>query len=228
MQNNNEDRTRYETEYYIGLSLAQGHERTAVAIVERITPMREEISWSGGISYVPADVPPRFQCSHMERVPMLKRLPSIASDLVNRTNELGSKAHVVVDITMAGKPVAELLKRAGLKFTSVILSNGDRSARSDGITYIPKRELISNMVVMLQEGNIQFAKSDTRAAQLQEEMFRYKENKTGSNLEAAQVWRENANDDLLFAVCMAAWKAHRGAGIRFDESATKLLASLCD
>lgn len=214
------------TNFFVGVSLGQMREHTGIAVVERITQQREVITPTCGIEYEDADLPPRFQCTHLERVPVGTRYPKIVERLIHLKDSLGEGTSILADITMAGRPVSQLMQRAGLNFTPVVLSNGDRSATNEGVTYIPKRELIANVLVMLHESNIEFASTLQNTDVLREEMFSYQEKESGSPLEAAAIWRTGKNDDLLFSMAMAAWQARRPGDTVFSREVLETLARL--
>ena len=71
-----------------------------------------------------------------------------------RSAELAGRCHLAVDGTGVGRPVVDLLRRAGLgcPMLPVMITGGDAEGHSDGYYKVPKRDLIVGLQVLLQAG----------------------------------------------------------------------------
>src|SRR5262249_13652058 len=111
-----------------------------------------------------------------------------------------------VDLTMVGTPVLELLRRSGIKgrVRHLAVGAGLQAAPGDRGGWVgPQGELGSTPPAVLPAPRLQVAASLPDAAALVRELenFRMKEPPSDNTVE----WRENPQDDLVFAVALAAW-----------------------
>ena len=106
-----------------------------------------------------------------------------------------SLSQLVVDATGVGRPVVELLERAGLSPISITITGGD-VVTSEGYGYrVPKRDLISAAQVLLQTERLAIAKGLPQVQVLVEELlaFRVKIN-TRTAHDTYEAWREGVYD----------------------------------
>jgi hypothetical protein len=79
--------------------------------------------------------------------------------------------------------------------------------KDNGVTRVPKRNLVSTVQVYLQSGRLKIAgklpEADTLARELQN--FQVKINDNAHDSYGA--WREGTHDDLVLAVALALWTA---------------------
>ncbi len=115
--------------------------------------------------------------------------------------------HVLaVDATGVGVAVTDMLRDAGLSFKGVTITGEDREHR-DGNSYrVPKRDLIAQAQVLLQNRRLKVVPSLAEAATLTQELtnFRYKISASGHD--TYEAWREGDHDDLVLALALAVWQ----------------------
>ena len=188
--------------YYLGLDLGQKKSYTAIAVVER-TADREErrcpMTWA--LEWHDLS-PPRVAVRHLERI----GLGTSYVDVVDRVRELvwsdalRGRTKLVVDATGAGAPVVDLfrkdeeLKRA-CELLAVTITSGTAMRRGPkkGDWQVPKQDLMTGLVLMLEAGKLGIARGMEEAGRLVEELVRYGR-------------EEGFRDDLALALALACWK----------------------
>ena len=195
--------------HYIGLDLGQARDPTALVVVER-----SEIPL--GVSPVTFEriVQPRYSFRHLERMPLGLDYPSQVEQvrtLVQRPEFSRSATSLIVDATGVGRPVVDLLRRAALpcRLIPVIITGGDKETCESGIWHVPKRDLMTGLLVLFQRGEIEICghlpESETLAGELAN--MRIKVSLSGQDTYAT--WREGQHDDLVLAAALACWSATR-------------------
>jgi hypothetical protein len=122
---------------------------------------------------------------------------------------------LAVDITGVGTAVLEMLKAARPKARvhPVLITGGHATTNENGVWHVPKKELVSVMVALLQSGRIQIAKGKFQQV-LQDELQNFKVKITVAGNETFEAWRERDKDDMVLATAMAAWLGERGHPFR--------------
>jgi hypothetical protein len=105
--------------------------------------------------------------------------------------ELDGRCQGAVDATGVGRPVVDLLRRAGLGATILpaIITPGAAESLNKGYYGVPKRDLVTGLQVVLQRGALQIA--------------------AGLRVKVGGEGREGTHDDLVFAVALAYWAARK-------------------
>lgn len=212
-------------EYVIGVDLGQAHDYTAVAVLEReLRPtgrMLKRYAYGGGSELVP-ELEATYKVRHLERFPLGTAYPlqvERVKELTHATQRLrlrnGERATVrlVVDQTGVGRPVVDMLKKAGLRnLTPVTIHGGDQTVRAWPSYRVPKRELVSVLQVLLQTKRLKVAGALELAQTLQREMLAFKVEISKSGHDTyGNDWRQNPHDDLVLAVALASWISERMA-----------------
>src|SRR5260221_6796936 len=140
-------------EHVAGLDLGQVHDPTALAILET-----SEISIGRSLVTYDWITIKRRSFRHLERLPLGLDYPTIVEHvrhLVSRP-ELGRRTTLVVDATGVGRPVVDLLRRAQLpcRLMPVTITAGDRETSESGAWRVPKRDLITGLLVLLQREEV--------------------------------------------------------------------------
>ena len=199
----------FPSAHFIGLDLGQVRDPTAAAVVQRTEVLM-------GVSPVTYEriVQPRYSFRHLERMPLGLDYPSQVDHvrtLVQSPELARSVTSLAVDATGVGRPVVDLLRRASLpcRVIPVIITGGDKETCESGIWHVPKRDLISGLLVLFQRGEIEICghlpESETLAAELAN--MRIKISLKGHDAYGAS--REGQHDDLVLAAALACWSATR-------------------
>jgi hypothetical protein len=220
--------------YYIGLDLGQSQDYTALAIVEEpvwVGPISERyIGNKPGGWISPAELDP-YVCwqilddieehgrppnpplsvRHLERLPLGTRYPAVIERLreITQTRPLADKPKcLVVDRTGVGAAVVDSFVHAGITPVSVAIHGGSEVSQDpDRFDYrVPKRDLVSTVQVLLQNGRLRVAKGLREAQTLKQELlnFRVKIDPRTAH-DSYSHWREGDHDDLVLATALACW-----------------------
>ncbi|MDQ3605582.1 MAG: hypothetical protein M3418_05280 [Gemmatimonadota bacterium] len=199
--------------YLMGVDLGQAADFTAICILERQVPGPRPLdTYAQRRGERPTAEPAHYHGRHLERVQIGTPYPVIVERVAAmlQTPQLRGATDLVVDATGVGRPVVDMMHRAGLDPISVTIHGGDAVSR-DGTGYrVPKRDLVGAVQVLLQTERLKFAAElrdvPTLVSELQN--FRVKINlNTAHDSYAAH--RERDHDDLVLAVAVAAWYAER-------------------
>ena len=194
-----------EPQIFIGLDLGQVHDPTAIAILDRTDHIldrnRVNFAWN---------VDTRYAVRYLERVPLGTPYPDVVEhvrDLVHRPELKG--ATLVLDATGVGKPVLDMFKRAKLpcRIVPVTITGGDRQTCESDHWRVPKRDLITGLMVLFQAQKIDISGHLPEAKTFIRELggMRVKISLDGNDKYGA--WREGEHDDLVLAAALACWRA---------------------
>jgi hypothetical protein len=186
-------------DYLIGAALAQRPETTALAVIER--------DRTHAASY---------SVRYLERLAPEAALPAIIARVgeLAHTKELLGRCYVVVDLTALGEQVLRLLTQAGLQALGITLTGEGTVGEARGRhRRVPKRDVVTATQVALQTGRLRVAEELPEAATLLRELLAFRV--SGDPLapaDAAALWRERSQDDLVLAVAPPLWysEVHRG------------------
>ena len=202
--------------FFFGLDLGQAADYTALAILERIPPAAPAapLGWTPyKIRAVEAEPEPqrtRYELRHLERVRLGTSYPAIvqyAARLLT-TAPLQDAATLIVDYTGGGRPTFDMFVAAGLAPVGITITGGDAVVRDGAVYRVPKRDLISALVVLFQSDRLKIARRLPAADALVHELVNFRRSvslKTGHD--SYEAWRESDHDDLVLATAMAAWYA---------------------
>ena len=208
--------------YYLGLDLGQSADYTALALIEQ--PV-----WVSGRWTSPATMngphydlvrassdrarPPNPPLSlrHLERFDLGTRYTTI----VERVKELGNApplselpAVLLVDKTGVGAAVLDAFEHSGMRPTAITIHGGSNVSydpQRRGYR-VPKRDLVSAVQVLLQNGRLKIAASLPEAATLKRELLNFRVNVSPATAhDSYEHWREGDHDDLVLATAMACW-----------------------
>ncbi len=203
-----------DAHYYVGLDLGQKHSFTAIAVVERSVEkeeVRDSICWT--LDWVEDE--PQFAVRHLERVrlgtPYLEVVAKVRAML--DSDKLRGKASLLVDATGLGTPVAELFADAGLRppvMTPVVITSGGKESAGKGAErLVPKQDLLTGLVVMLEEKKLAIARGLPEAKVLVEELVQLGREGVGSR-GGGSAAACGDRDDLAMALALACWGAKKG------------------
>ena len=181
---------------YLGLDLGQAGDYTALAVAEQV-PVK------GG--------DPMFHVRHLQRFALQTTYPDLCDQVaaMTKTKDLAGKYLLLPDATGVGRPVVDMLRKAGLHMVPITITGGDDVGRNDiGLT-VPKRDLVSSVLVLLQSSRLKFAEGLPDVRTLINELLAFRAKISDAGHDSYGAWRESAHDDLVLAVAMAAWYATR-------------------
>lgn len=224
------------TDYLIGVDLGQTNDYTAVAVMQRgerdsgYKRTRLTNWYTGNLNTSPV-MEGVYEVRHLERLPLgtpypeqVERVSEIVA-AVNALEELrrrDRKARLVVDQTGVGRPVVDMLRKAGHRaLIGVSIHGGDQSLMDGHEWRVPKRELVSVLQVLLQTERMKVAAALPEAQTLTREMLAFKVEISKSGHDTyGNDWRENPHDDMVLSVALAAWAGERipRAGMRYYTS----------
>jgi hypothetical protein len=184
--------------YYLGLDLGQKRDYSAVAVVERIDLMR---AYRG----------PVFEClvvRYVEQMPLGTPYPRTVERVreIVQSEELAGNCALAVDATGVGAPVVDMLRaaRLGCELTPVVITGSERGS-GDGT--VPKRDLIAEVQLLLEQGELKIGKL-RGAERLVKELRDMKMRRRGARvMYGADGYGEH--DDLVIALALACWRAMR-------------------
>jgi hypothetical protein len=194
--------------HFVGVDLGQAKDFTAIAAVERAEVKggwdAQKYAWRKNTS---------LRLRYLERVALGTPYPEVVERVVGltRSSELAGHCHLVVDATGVGRPVVDLLRRAGpaCQTMPVTITGGDGESREGGYYRVPKRDVIVGLQVLLQSGELKIAGGLRYGAALVAEMAEMRVRVGQSGREQYGAWREGSHDDLVFAVALACWGARK-------------------
>lgn len=190
-----------KSEFYISADLGQANDYTAISILERVT------RGPGVLNDV------SYHLRHLERPPRGTEYPAIVDRLIEiyRSPQLLTEYKaVVIDLTGLGRPVYDMMKKAGFwsSLNAINITGGDTVNHVDGHMNVPKRDLITNLQIMLQNNIFKIAKGIKEADALIEELASFQVRISASGHDSYG-GRSGVHDDLVLSVAMGAWLAQR-------------------
>ena len=211
-------------EFLIGVDLAQSHDYTAIAVVERtVQPTGPDGAPDG-----------HYVLGHLERFrgqPYPWVIARVAA-VVAHMRQLGSgfededtvrprwgvpTVAVIVDRTGVGAGVTDHMRVAGLRPIDVTITAGDKvHPAAHGYT-VPKADLATGVQFLLQSDRLRYAADlpDLEALKRELAAFRSKVSPlTGRvSFAAAEEWRMGGgHDDLVLSAALALWFGERNRG----------------
>ena len=194
--------------YFIGVDLGQSQDFTTIAVVERA---EAKGAWDPVMFAWRKLVSLRLRL--LERIPLGTPYPRIVERVVEvtRSPELAGRSHLAVDATGVGRPVLDMLRGARPQsiLMPVVVTGGDRETHEAGYHRVPKRDLIIGLQILLQRDALQIAAGLAHAPALVAEMAEMQVKITSAGHEQYGAWRQGTHDDLVFAVALACWSAHK-------------------
>jgi hypothetical protein len=189
--------------YFIGLDLGKRQDFSAVAVVER-----EEKQ----LAFL-APTLQSLRVRHLERMPL--GTPYV--DVVGRISEimqhpeLAAQSRLVVDATGVGAPVVEMPRAARLPclLTAVTITGGERAHGSGDEWHVPKKDLMTGLLVLLEEGRLKIHRKLGDSAALVRELMDIRLSPRSGGRLGMGADGHGEHDDLALAVALACWRAKR-------------------
>jgi hypothetical protein len=221
----------------VGVDLGQQRDFTAVAVVERgFVPagaLYNETYWYKGRRIFSAREPVKLEYAvrHLERPALGTSYVDVVDRILALLASLADKPLVLaVDTTGVGRPVADMLRARletwleagsqgkgsavgidGLDGVWITITGADSVTRAEGGGLrVPKRDLASAPLVLMQNGQLKIAQDMALADTLKKELLNFKVKiSISTGHDSYEAWREGDHDDLVLAVAMACWCGER-------------------
>ena len=180
--------------FVLALDLGPAADFTALAVLERD----------------PADAR-AFAVRHLARFPPGTPYAAVGAAVAATIRDGGlGRPPLVADLTAVGPGILYSLRAAvrPARVVPVLLTAGQTAAEADGLRRVPKRDLVTNLQLLLQERRLLVAPALPEAALLVRELTAFRARVSLAESVAID-WRERPADDLVLAVALAAWWAVR-------------------
>jgi hypothetical protein len=157
-----------------------------------------------------------YHCRHLERLPLGMPYPQQVKRVVNLTKRLGGHPLIGADQTGVGRPVVdslvteleEAVKGTDVRPTVVriTITGGAEVTRMRGGVNVPKVDLISAPLVLMQNDRLLIAEDLKLRETLVRELLNFKRKINISTANTTyEAWREGDHDDLVLSLATAAW-----------------------
>ncbi|HOR01457.1 MAG TPA: hypothetical protein PLJ35_21810 [Anaerolineae bacterium] len=215
--------------FVLGVDLGQAADYTALAGLEVRRPIEaapsdglcDDSASRSAMRRMPHDPPPplpkrlpeEYAGRLLERLPLGTPYPAVIVRIKQLLAEPELRgAALVVDATGVGRPVVDMLRQAGLRPLPVVITGGERATCQEGYYFVPKRDLVSAALVLLQDKRLGVAKELPLAGTLVSELLSFRVRITAAANDVYGAWREGQHDDLVLALALACWWATRPQG----------------
>lgn len=195
---------------YCGLDLGQANDFTALAVAEKVTPKLVNLDLD---DWGPM-LPPHYQVRALDRAPLGTPYPVISRSVATmfRRPPFRGRGTLVVDATGVGRPVVDSLRQAGLSPIAVTITGGSEVSGGRRSYRVPKNDLVSNLLLLFQQGRIKVARSLHHAETLMAELEAMRMRITASGNDQYGAYGEGEHDDLVLALALGVWYAERLEG----------------
>ncbi len=216
---------------YVGVDLGQQRDYTAISITERILLPTGRFSREAYFDWDTQrtrwqrveEGKPEYHVRHLERPPLGTSYVKVVERILELLEALGDRELVLaVDTTGVGRPVADMLKahlkewlernrRVELSTAWITITGGDSVNRVEGGGLrVPKRDLASAPLVLMQNGQLKIAEAMPLAETLRQELLNFKVKiNIATAHDSYEAWREGDHDDLVLSVALACWAGER-------------------
>ena len=192
--------------FVISADLGQAFDYTAISVIERVIR-------GPGVLGPDKRGERMLYLRHIERPMRGTEYPAIVDRIVElyKSPQLaGVDKAVVIDFTGLGRPVYDLMKLAGFdaSLNAISITGGSDPTYTNGHHNVPKRDLVTNLQVLLQNNQIRIAKGLKEANALIEELANFQTKISDSGKDTYN-GRSGVHDDIVLSVAMGAWLACR-------------------
>ncbi len=189
-----------EKRYFVGVDLGERRDHTVIAVVERSVERARGFDFVR-LRRVEEGVLWRYRLRYLRRLGLGSGY-EVAVEAVGRVVKgaeiQGGRYEVVVDATGVGAGVVEMMKRAFGGVTAVVITGGSSARIGEGRWLTPRKDLIGELAVMLEQRVLKVAAGLGELGQLERELLGMRMGRGG---------REH--DDAVMAVALACWRGRR-------------------
>lgn len=191
--------------FIVGASIGSGSDSTAIAIIEQ--EIWEESRYRAKTH--------ELRLRHLDRLPLEGGWPETVTHfdaLLKRVEikdaEGFGRVDVILDITGASKAIVGLFEGARIKPHTVTIAGTEEDVRGNDWR-VPKMELVGNLVMLYQSEKLKMASELDLTDTFIKELKNFRLRPPPVDPKDPEAWRERQHDDLIFAVAVAAWRAHK-------------------
>lgn len=197
--------------FILGVDLGQSNDYTALGVIERVN----EVFQGAHEGAQPDQFIKHHHLRHAQRLPLGTSYPDVVSIVRHMMLGLpreGGAPQLVVDGTGVGKPVLDMMRKAGLKPVGVAITGGREENSGGDFNYsVPKRNLVSSLLIAFQEGRLKLSAGVPAITQLEQELLNFKAKISATGHDTYDAWRESIHDDLVLATALAVWWGEKRA-----------------
>ncbi len=202
--------------FIIAASLGIGMQPTAIAVLEQ--KVLKDPRWNAKTG--------ALRLRHLDRLSLDANYPDTVAQISTllgapeiKDGERCGRTDVLLDLTGSGRAIVELFERAEIDPIEVRIVGAGRTEEKvpGGQWHIPKVEMVGVLRVIYEDGRLQMAKDLPLVPTLKGELRDFNMQQTRPNPNDPESWRERPDDDLVFAVALAAWRASRDVPYPQDD-----------
>ena len=200
--------------FVIGCDLGQANDFTALCVLEKLRDVSSTIQQKG--FEPPTSITTTrniFHLRHLQRLKLGTGYPDIVNIVGTMLKALPTAKiapALVVDATGVGRPVIDMMQKAGLRPIAVTITGGfDENRVLSNEWRIPKRNLVSTLAVLLQSGRLKVAPDLAEGETFVSELSNFKVKISAAGHDSYSSWRESVHDDLVLSVALGAWFGER-------------------
>jgi hypothetical protein len=204
---------RLDLHTFFGLDLGRRQDPSAISILER----RHDYTGHRDPTSFELDLKLRFVLRHVETFPLGTHYFEIVRRIRDLIRDSGQLKTLVVDASGVGAPIVEAFRavRLGASLIPItITGSGHPHPDPHGGYLVPRRDLISNLRIMMERGLLRIPPAIHAKEALVKELIHLKDH------------QGNHHDDLAISLTLAAWQATRGInhliGASIDPSCSGL------
>jgi hypothetical protein len=200
--------------FIVGADLGQARDYTALSVLESLAMVTDEQVTEGfALPTTKRTTRLVYHLRHLRRLPLGTTYPDVVDHVVDLMARLPLRATdpaLVVDFTGVGRPIVDLMRKAGLRPVAVSITGGAEEHGSHPEFTVPKRILVSNLSVLLQASRLRIAPDIAEAQILVAELSNFKVKISNAGHDSYGAWRDSVHDDLVLSVALGAWLGERG------------------
>ena len=172
-----------KNQFFIGLDLGQTQDNTALAIIEQTEmPVTEN----------PEERLRQYAVRHLQRWTLGTGYPRILADVAALFRKAAlPRAKFIIDNTGVGRAIVDMFLKAKLPahIVSVTIAGGDKAHVDKGIWYVPKKEMVGAVQMLLQTHRLRIAEGLPEAGTLTRELLAFRVKVPAASTDTFEAWR---------------------------------------
>jgi hypothetical protein len=201
--------------WYVAADLGQSIDPSAICVLHHRVIPAEKWTTNHEAKISRQEQTEHFDVLYLERLalgmPYPQQIQHIAN-IMSREPIVSARARLIVDYTGVGRPVFDMLQRAGLRPHGVLITAGNEVTSEGTIFHVPKQFLISQLEARLHSGELRITSNIGNAGAPADELkdFARKVSESGRVTFNA---RSGSHDDLVLSLAIALFSALSGPTI---------------